>query len=179
VTFAVRPPEVDESVVAGEDPWTYVARVARSKALAVPIEAGEVVLAADTTVTIDGRILAKPVDATEASAMLRTLSGRTHEVVTAVAVRDAAEETADVRAFTSKVTFAPLGDDLIAWYVGTGEPFDKAGGYAIQGTGALLVDGVDGSLTNVIGLPLQEIRAMLWGHGVRLAADVSGGGGAG
>lgn len=119
----------------------------------------EVVLAADTEVVLDGRSLGKPRDRGDAVAMLSALSERTHEVVTGVAVRRG-ERTHTTRV-TTRVTFRALDDADIAWYVATGEPDGKAGGYAIQGAGAVLVAGIEGSDTNVIGLPLPATVALL------------------
>jgi septum formation protein len=118
-----------------------------------------VVLAADTTVDVDGQILGKPVDRDDACSMLRTLSGRTHQVHTAVAVRRGADSAHEV--VTSDVTFAPLTASRIEWYVDTGEPLDKAGAYAVQGKGAVLVERVRGSTTNVVGLPLRAVMRLL------------------
>lgn len=153
-----------------------MAAVARAKALAVAAElAGRarpaVILGADTEVVLDGRLLGKPHDAADAARMLRELRGREHEVITGLALVDlpavgpAPEpETASV---TSRVRMGEYSDGEIAAYVATGEPLDKAGGYAVQGLGGRLVAAVDGCLTNVIGLPLQTTRALLARHGFR------------
>ncbi|MFZ5476491.1 MAG: Maf family protein [Myxococcota bacterium] len=155
MTFEVRPAHADETPLPGEDPRVYARRIARAKATAV---AGDAVLAADTVVALDGRIFGKPGDPPEARAMLRALSGRTHLVHTAVCLR--ASRTYE-RLVTSRVTFRALTERDVAWYLATGEPFDKAGGYGIQGDGALLVDRLQGSYTNVMGLPLRETLALL------------------
>ncbi|MCB1270460.1 MAG: Maf family protein [Microthrixaceae bacterium] len=152
-------PDVDESPLPGEAPVAYVDRIARSKALAVEVAAGRVVVAADTTVDLDGRILAKPCDAASARSMLEALSGRSHLVHTAVAVRR--DQVCDTRVVTTGVGFALLDEATVEWYVATGESFGKAGAYAIQGSGARLVEWVHGSVTNVIGLPLAELFEML------------------
>jgi septum formation protein len=165
--FDVVPPDVDESLRRGERPVEYVRRLAiekaekveRAAAAAGVVAGGAVVLAADTTVDVDGRIFGKPADADEARAMLQALSARTHRVHTGVAVRRGSATVHDV--VTSLVTFAPLSSATIEWYVGTGEPLDKAGAYAIQGEGAVLVAGVRGSTTNVVGLPLGAVVALL------------------
>jgi septum formation protein len=165
----VVPADIDESVDPGEQPAGYVARLSAAKAAAVrdrlvadAVPTPWVVVAADTTVDVDGRILEKPADADDARRMLRMLSGRTHRVHTAVSawypVPGAREATTVVE---TAVTFVELTDALVDWYVSTGEPFGKAGGYAIQGAGAALVRRVDGSVTNVIGLPLAETLALL------------------
>jgi septum formation protein len=156
-------PDVDESLLAGEAPETYVARLARTKAVAV---GGDVVLAADTTVVLDGEIFAKPTDGRDAARMLRALSGATHEVLTGVAVhRGSALVTHVERTF---VTFVAMSDADVAWYVGTGEPLDKAGAYAVQGAGGRFVARVDGSPSNVVGLPLHALEPMLRHVGVGL-----------
>jgi septum formation protein len=168
VEFTVLPADVDESWTPGEDPVSYVARVAHHKASAVLTHnAGSVVLAADTTVDLDGVILAKPVDAGDAVAMLNSLSGRSHEAHTAVVVASAsASETIVV---STTVRFRHLTAAEIDWYVATGEPLDKAGAYGIQGPAAAFVDWVRGSVSNVVGLPLAETVGLLRGAGVVVA----------
>lgn len=148
----VRPADVDESRRPGEPPADLVVRLARDKAAAVDADPADLVVAADTVVTVGTRVLGKPVDRTEARAMLADLSGRDHHVVTGVAVRHRGIVHADVE--TTRVTFRPLDDREIAWYVATGEADDKAGAYGLQGAGAVLVRELQGSDTNVIGLPL-------------------------
>jgi septum formation protein len=155
----IRPADIDESPHQGEHPVDYVRRLAAVKAAAVERRDGEIVLAADTTVEIDGTILGKPLDDADAARMLRLLSGRTHLVHSGVSVVSACGATTiDV---STSVTFVELDDAVIAWYVGTGEPRDKAGAYAIQGAGAAVVERVDGSVTNVIGLPLAQTLTLL------------------
>jgi septum formation protein len=155
----VRPAHADESVLDGEPPRDYVLRVAREKARAVP---GDLVLAADTAVVLDGEVLGKPAGADDARRMLRALSGTVHEVLTAVCVRRALPPPAELDAVVAtRVRFAPLSDREIEWYVATGEPLDKAGAYAIQGSGGAFVLGVDGSVSNVVGLPLAETMDLL------------------
>lgn len=154
IPFRVIAPDVDEHVRAGESPQRYVARLARAKAHAVaPLAPGDVILAADTTVVLDGEIIGKPESPAEAVAMLGRLQGRTHEVMTAVAVARNGElaEALDV----SRVTFRPADGATLAAYVATGEPLDKAGAYAIQGFGAPLVERVEGDFFGVMGLPLR------------------------
>jgi len=161
----IRPPDVDERPHRDEDPVTLAARLAVAKASAVQrVGYQEVILAADTVVVLDGRILGKPVDDHDAAAMLTRLSGRTHEVVTAVAVHGAGRWHQATE--TTRVRFRPLTADEVAWYVGTGEPRDKAGAYGLQGAGAALVDHVDGSDTNVIGLPLTPTIRLLRAAGI-------------
>ncbi len=160
IPLEIRPAAIDEAVHPGESPRAYVARVAREKARAVP---GAVVLAADTTVVLDGEMLGKPEDAADAARMLRALSGARHEVLTAVCVRsdgpDGVRE--HERVVATEVRFRQLGEREIAWYVGTGEPFDKAGGYAVQGAGGALVESIAGSPSGAIGLPLTETLDLL------------------
>lgn len=152
---------VDESVLPGEAPVDYVQRVTRDKVLAgvAAAPAGAVVLAADTAVVVAGRILGKPVDREDGLAMLRALSGRTHQVMTAVAVA----RGMDVRLqpVITQVHFRPLSEAELATYWATGEPLDKAGGYAIQGLGAVFVAHIEGSYSAVVGLPLMETARLL------------------
>jgi septum formation protein len=160
----VRPAEVDETPRRDEAPERYVRRLSRAKAGAVARD-GEIVLAADTTVEIHGEILGKPTDEHDLRRMLTLLSGATHRVHTGVTVLGRGDRgDGDVeltRVITSSVTFVELDDPLVDWYVARGESADKAGGYALQGAGAALVRTVEGSVTNVIGLPLAETLAML------------------
>jgi septum formation protein len=158
----VRPADADESVLAGEAPAELVARLARMKAEAVRADPGALVVAADTIVVLDGRILGKPADAEEARTALRSLSGATHRVLTGVHVRRDDRSAAGVE--HTDVRFRPLTDLEIDAYVATGEPLDKAGAYGIQGTGGMFVEAIAGSDTNVVGLPLATL--------VRLAAEV-------
>ena len=145
-----------------------MAAVALDKARAVAREwtgGPAVVLGADTEVVLDGRYLGKPRDAADAARMLRELSGRTHEVVTGLALVDAPSGREETLAVTTRVTMIDAGDEEIAAYVATGEPLDKAGAYAVQGLGARLVARVDGCFTNVVGLPVETTRRLLerWG----------------
>ncbi len=153
----VRPPDVDERQIEGEAPRAMAIRLARDKAAEVAVTLAEpaIVVAADTIVVLDGEVLGKPADEADARAMLRRLSGRTHTVITGFAVHGALGMTAD--AVETDVTFRHLSDDLIAWYVATGEPLDKAGSYGIQEIGVMLVAEIQGSYTNVVGLPLVEV----------------------
>lgn len=160
LTFTVDPPDVDETPLPDERPENYVRRLSELKASAV---AGEVVIAADTTVVLDGTILGKPTDEIEARSMLAALSGRSHQVLTGVTVRTACDPTPSHITTVTRTTvvFAALTTDDIDWYVASGEPMDKAGAYAIQGAGGAFVTRVDGSVTNVIGLPVAETLKML------------------
>ena len=164
LAFEVVPADIDESAHVGEAPADYVARLSREKAAAVAdrVGAGSLVVAADTTVDVDGQILEKPADADDARRMLRLLSGATHLVHTGVTVLST---TVPARCETlvveTAVEFAVLTDRAVDWYLGTGEPFGKAGGYAVQGAGGALVQRIDGSVSNVIGLPLAETLALM------------------
>jgi septum formation protein len=163
----VRPSGVAEVHPPGP-PAAAVAAVALDKARAVAREwtgGPAVVLGADTEVVLDGRYLGKPRDAADAARMLRELSGRTHEVVTGLALVDAPQRREETLAVTTRVTMIDAGAEEIAAYVATGEPLDKAGAYAVQGLGARLVARVDGCFTNVVGLPVETTRRLLerWG----------------
>ena len=154
IPFRVIPPDVDEHVLPGEEPGHYVSRLSRAKAEAVVARApGEVILAADTTVVLDGAIFEKPTSPANAVEMLSRLQGRTHEVMTAVAVARDGElaQALDV----SRVTFRSVDRATLEAYVATGEPMDKAGAYAIQGLGAPLIERVEGDFFGVMGLPLR------------------------
>ncbi len=157
LVFDVVSPDLDEVMQPNESAREFVARMALEKASSAVTE-DHVVLAADTVVVLDGQVLGKPADAYHAQAMLSRIEGTAHEVLTGVAVAlDDQHVTTVVR---SRVTMSPMSERDIAWYVGTGEPLDKAGSYALQGIGMAFVEGVDGSVTNVIGLPVQETRQL-------------------
>ena len=161
-TFEVGPAHVNEDPRPGEDPIAYVVRLARDKAEAVYAELNDpeaVVLGADTTVTLDGHILAKPLDAADAARMLRMLSGRTHRVITGVALASA--KGTEVAAEVTGVRFTALSEPEIADYVATGEPMDKAGAYGIQGLAAKWIPRVEGCYFNIVGLPLALVATML------------------
>jgi septum formation protein len=160
----VRPSDIDESVLPGEPAEDYVRRLSAAKAMAIAADPTDLVIAADTTVDLDGRILGKPADADEARAMLRSLSARTHRVHTGVTLRLGDRTATDVT--TTLVTFAPITDQALEWYLGTGESFDKAGGYAVQGQAAVFVASVKGSVSNVVGLPLTTVVALARSLGV-------------
>lgn len=160
----VAPADIDESVLAGEEAVAYVRRLSVAKAMAVAADPADLVIAADTTVDLDGRILGKPADSAEARAMLRSLSARTHRVHTGVTLRLGERTATDVT--TTLVTFAPITDHALEWYLGTGESFDKAGGYAVQGQAAVFVAAVKGSVSNVVGLPLTTVVALARSLGV-------------
>jgi septum formation protein len=160
--FRVEVPHADESPRRDEEPAATARRLACAKASAVAAGLDEgLVLAADTVVTLGGRLLGKPGGEGEAREMLELLSGRTHQVITGVAVRDAAAGREVSGREISTVRFASLSPADVAWYLGTGEWSDKAGGYGLQGAGGWLVERVEGCPANVIGLPPQLARRLL------------------
>ena len=172
--FEVVATDVDESPRPGELPVDLVQRLAIDKVEAVDANENSdvsdhdvVVLAADTTVEVAGEILGKPTDADDARRMLRSLSARTHLVHTAVAVRRDGRTVHDV--VTTSVTMTSMTDAAIEWYLATGEPMDKAGAYAIQGTGGVFVAEIEGSASNVVGLPLATVVELLARQGVAAA----------
>jgi septum formation protein len=166
-TFQVHPAHIPEDPNPDEDPIGYVVRLAREKALAVFTElignsetaANLAVLGADTTVTLDNHILGKPEDPADAARMLRLLSGRTHRVITGLAVVTA--ERTEVAAEVTSVTFRTLSDQEIEDYIATDEPMDKAGAYAIQGRAARWIPRIRGDYFNVVGLPIALVATML------------------
>ncbi len=166
--FIVRPAEIDETFAPGLSPAEAVTEISKRKAQAVCAAepAGRIVVACDTVVAVDGRIFGKPADACEAAEMLRVLSGRTHEVYSGLTVCTS-ERTVSACERTA-VAFRRLSEDDIAAYIGTGEPFDKAGGYGIQGMGMLLVERIDGDYYNVMGLPVCRLFLLLRSFGVNL-----------
>jgi septum formation protein len=163
--FQVHPAHIPEDPRPGEEPVAYVTRLAREKAqtafarLAEESPSGLVVLAADTTVTVDGEILGKPEDAADAARMLRMLSGRSHLVVTGVAVVTA--QSTEVASEVTAVRFLTLSEAEIEAYVASGEPMDKAGAYGIQGRAARWIPRIEGCYFNVVGLPLALVSTML------------------
>lgn len=160
IAFDVDPADVDETGRDGERPGPYVRRIARAKADVVAARhPGRVVLAADTTVVLDGAILAKPHDRADAARMLCALAGREHEVLTGIAI--ARDGRVDEHVESTRVTFAPMTDEEIASYVASGEADDKAGAYGIQGLAACFIPRIDGSYANVVGLPVEVVYRML------------------
>ena len=159
--FDVAVADVDETLTAGESPRAYVTRIARAKADVVARQFPErAVLGADTTVVVDDETLGKPADAADATRMLRRLSGRSHQVLTAIAViarGGACLETVEA----TLVHVAALTDEDVAWYVASGEPMDKAGGYAIQGLASRFIPRIEGSYSNVVGLPIAAAARLL------------------
>jgi septum formation protein len=185
-SFEVHPADIPEDPLPNEDPTAYVTRLAREKAQAVfaelsykipgapgpsllgtresmnpnlPSTTSLVVLAADTTVTLDNQILGKPADPADAARMLRLLSGRTHQVITGISLITAT--STQVAAETTAVTFISLSDKDIADYIATGEPMDKAGAYAIQGRAARWIPRIEGDYFNVVGLPIALVSSLL------------------
>ncbi|HEU4990472.1 MAG TPA: Maf family protein [Gemmatimonadaceae bacterium] len=166
IPHEVRPANVDESVLPGESPAAYVERLARDKATALG-DHDAVCIGSDTTVVVDGEILAKPESQADAARMLRQLSGRAHMVLTGVAVAWREREESAVEEVG--VTFRGLSDDDIARYIATGEPMDKAGAYGIQGFGATIVTRVDGDYFAVMGLPVNRMVRLFERLGLRYA----------
>lgn len=181
--FDVMPATVDEAMDVEETPDGYARRIAQLKGQAVAARApGRVVLGADTIVVVDHEVLGKPADAAEARRMLRRLSGREHVVMTAVCLidggpaetgryggegaREGASKRVQTRVARSTVEFAPLSAAEIDWYIATGEPMDKAGAYAVQGLGSRFVTRVDGSYSNVVGLPVAVVYDLCRGAGL-------------
>ena len=179
VPSALRPVSVDESPLSGESPQDHVVRLAAAKVAAGAralrddgIDA--LVLAADTTVALDGAILGKPHDDAEALAMLRRLAGRTHEVLTACRLVRVDNGRAAASLSISRVRFAPWDEARARWYVATREPMDKAGAYGIQGRGVLLSEAIEGSWSNVVGLPLESLPRLFAEVGDDLFARMEG-----
>jgi len=159
IPFTVRAAPVDESLLPLESPADYVLRLAAAKAHAIPADADELVLGADTTVVIDGEILAKPEGTADAGRMLALLSGRRHEVLTGICLRRGPRSTC--HCVTTGVVFAALTPEEIAAYVASGEPMDKAGAYAIQGLASKFVERIEGDYFNVMGLPVALVYRLL------------------
>jgi septum formation protein len=172
--FAIRAADIDESVRVGESAEAYVRRLGLEKSAAVAgleeAEAGKwpeprqtetdsLVLAADTAVVVDGMILGKPADDREAAEMLKRLSGRAHEVLTGVSLRRRDRESGRVE--RTRVWMAPLSPDEVVWYVASGDGRDKAGGYAIQGLASRFIERIDGSYSNVVGLPVALVHELI------------------
>jgi septum formation protein len=165
IDFTVRSADIDEAIRPNEPPRDYVVRLSREKARAV-VRGDELALGADTTVVINGEIIGKPADAEEAGRMLRALSGRWHEVLTGVTLARADRIISAVS--STRVKFAELSGAEIEWYVSTGEPMDKAGAYAIQGHASLFIERIEGSYSNVVGLPVQLTYQLARQIGVEL-----------
>ena len=168
--FQVRPARGEEVMDETLPPWQLVERLSRQKAEEVAADAGEnaLVIAADTVVAVDGRVLGKPGDEAGAAEMLALLSGREHTVYTGVTVCLGGRQVTEHEA--TQVRFRPLTEKEIRQYIATGEPMDKAGAYGIQGYGALLVEGIEGDYFNVVGLPVCRLGRILAGLGVDVLA---------
>ena len=171
VEFKVYATDIDERVNAGESPEAYVSRLAQSKARVAAAEIGTshsdwVVLAADTTIAIDGDIIGKPEDAAHCHCILHRLSGREHQVLTAVAV--ATRDRIECRLTHNRVTFRALAEHEVQRYCATSEPMDKAGAYAIQGKAAIFIERLEGSYSAVMGLPLCETAELLQDAGIEI-----------
>lgn len=166
--FTIRTAPTDETMRPDGDPYDEVASVSRRKAAAVrPLcQDGDVIVAADTIVVLDGIVMGKPRDPEDAIRMLRRLSGREHHVMTGVTVR--CGDRTETKTVVSAVRFRPLMEEEIRAYVATGEPMDKAGAYGVQGLAAIFIEGLDGDFYNVMGLPVCTLADMLRGYGVKL-----------
>ena len=165
--FEVIPSHVPEVHQEGEAPEEYVARLSRDKAAALAkAHPSRWVIAADTTVLLGDQLLEKPVDAADAARMLATIAGHTHIVYTGVTLENAERDYRETRVAESEVRMLPLSAQEIEWYVRTGEPLDKAGAYAVQGIGAMFIESIHGSYTNVVGLPLATLFQMLRRAGI-------------
>lgn len=162
IPFVVRVAPVDETPLDHESPDDYVRRLAEAKAQAIAADPGDLVLAADTTVVVDGEILGKPADAADARRMLELLSGRRHDVLTGICLRRGDEQICDCA--VTAVWFAPMTSQEIGDYVASGEPMDKAGAYAVQGAASKFIPRIEGCYYNVMGLPI----AMVYSHYVKL-----------
>ncbi len=167
LTFSIIPSDFDESSVTMSDPDSYVKMLAEAKAVDISEQHPDCwVIGADTIVLIDNKILGKPGSNEEARSMLKQLSGKTHQVFTGYCICCKNKDTLFSEIVKTDVHFKSLSDAEIEWYIQTGEPFDKAGAYAIQGIGTFLVKGINGSYTNVVGLPVCELIEFLINEGV-------------
>jgi septum formation protein len=176
IDFTVRAADVDETPQPNEDPRDYCVRLAKEKAGALSASPDEIVLAADTTVVFGNEILGKPLDEADATRMLRGLSGRRHEVITAICLRCGNVVIADVE--STAVWFAALSDSEIKEYVASGEPMDKAGAYGIQGLASKFIERIEGSYSNVVGLPVslvyRRLKEFTWEPGADVAPEERG-----
>ena len=168
LSFVIDPPDIDESPIKNESPINYVQRISAAKAELVAQRHDKqcIVIAADTTVELQGEIFGQPRDLDEARLMIHKLSGKTHAVHTAVSVR--CEMKIATAVDTAQVTMREVSNELLEWYIGTGESIGKAGAYAVQGHGAALVAGVTGELDTVIGLPVRLLTSLLADLGIDL-----------
>ena len=169
IEFDTIPSNVDESLIPRVKPVAYVKKLASMKAKAVAKKVKEgIIISADTMVVLDGKLIGKPKDMSDASATIRSLSGKVHLVVSGVCIMDKSTGKTKTTATTTRVKFRELSDDLIKWYLGTGEPLGKAGSYGIQGKGAILIEWIKGDYSNVVGLPLVTFAKMLEDMGIKL-----------
>lgn len=160
--FEVIPSKIEENFVPGESPREHVIRLAEAKALDVGNRFSDAwVIGADTIVYVNGHILGKPKSHQEAQEMLRQLSGKEHKVLTGISLNHLKKGKGEHEVVETAVKVKPLSPVEMEWYIGTGEPFDKAGGYGIQGIGSFMIESINGSYTNVVGLPLCELMRML------------------
>jgi len=165
VEFKVSKADIDEEPIPGENPRNYAIRMARRKATVIMKKNQKIwVVAADTIVTLDSRILGKPKSMDDAVNTLIMLSGREHEVITAFCIGFKSENILHEESVVTRVRFISFAEDIARAYAGTGESFDKAGAYGIQGKGAFLVSSINGSYSNVVGLPLCEVIAAMQKH---------------
>ena len=172
VEVSVRVPQVEEWVDPAMEPVQAIRRIALAKAMAAgPRAEDELIVAADTAIVLDGEILGKPVDAPHALCMLKRMRGRSHSVVTALAVLDGWSQRTRQSHVTTIVRMSAVHDERLESYVDTGEPMGKAGAYAIQGAGANLVDSVQGCHLNVVGFPLCELRTLLACYGLSVSGQ--------
>jgi septum formation protein len=170
--FDVNPSDVEENVIPGESPREHVIRLAEAKAIDVGNRfPDDWVIGADTIVYVNGIILGKPKNQEEAMEMLRLISGKEHRVLTGISVCHHKKGKSECEAVETTVKVKPLSSVEMEWYIGTGEPFDKAGGYGIQGIGSFMIESINGSYTNVVGLPLCELMQILTRLGALTIAD--------
>lgn len=169
IHFTCRPADIDERFLPEENTLDAVRRIARSKADSVceTLQQG-LIIAADTVVVCDGEIMGKPRDEQDACQKLSRLSGREHQVITAICLRNAANNYCDIQDEITNVYFRNISEEEIKAYVSTGEPLDKAGAYAVQGMGAIFIEKIDGCFFNVVGLPIKNLYTMLKRQGVDL-----------
>jgi septum formation protein len=169
ILFEIKPADVDETIRPGENAEAYVCRVADAKARAIAgADPSRLVVGADTVVVVDDTILGKPTGSDDAVRMLRMLSGRAHLVLTGLCLAGP-ELSFTTRIEATTVEFAPLTDSELEWYVATGEPMDKAGAYAIQGRGSRFVSRIEGSYSNVVGLPVQLLYQLCTRAGILIS----------
>ncbi|MEA2101164.1 MAG: Maf family protein [Thermodesulfobacteriota bacterium] len=173
--FEVQVPVVDEIAEKGEAPGAFCRRIGRQKAMEIAGQRpGCLVIAADTVVSVDDKIFGKPADKAQAAIFLRHLSGRGHEVFTGYTIVDNTQGRTITRAIRSQVFFNHMTQEEIDWYISTHEPMDKAGAYAIQGIGAMFIEEIKGSFTNVMGLPVAEVYQDLREMGISITKKQGG-----